>query len=201
RGHHVGRRVVRAQDRGAHHPRVRAAAQRRALPPDLRGADRDARPGRARCGSRADAAVHADARALRPRAPRALALDAPALARRRADVGVAGAAHGAAPGRGRVVTAPSRVVVRAPDWLGDVVMAAPSILAVRRAWPDAAVDVALPAPFVPLVPMIDASLGAVPLAGKGMRGLAAQRADADRLRSGAYDLAVLFTNSFGSAWV
>lgn len=99
------------------------------------------------------------------------------------------------------MTAPSRVVVRAPNWLGDVVMAAPSILAVRRAWPDAAVDVALPAPFVPLVPMIDASLGAVPLAGKGMRGLAAQRADADRLRSGAYDLAVLFTNSFGSAWV
>ncbi len=99
------------------------------------------------------------------------------------------------------MTTPSRVVVRAPNWLGDVVMAAPSVRAIRRAWPEAVVDVALPAAFAPLVPMIDPALGAVPLAGKGVRGLAAQRADAAELRAGGYDLALLLTNSFGSAWV
>lgn len=96
---------------------------------------------------------------------------------------------------------PARVVLRAPNWLGDVVMAAPAFMAARAAWPDARLDVAVPAPFVPMVEMIDGVDGGVPLGGKGVRGLAAQRADAERLREGRYDLAVLFTNSFGSAWV
>jgi heptosyltransferase-2 len=96
---------------------------------------------------------------------------------------------------------PARVVLRAPNWLGDVVMAAPAFTAVRAAWPDARLDVAVPAPFVPMVEMIDGVDGGVPLGGKGVRGLAAQRADAERLRQGRYDLAILFTNSFGSAWV
>jgi heptosyltransferase-2 len=99
------------------------------------------------------------------------------------------------------MTAPARVVLRAPNWLGDVVMAAPAFTAVRAAWPEARLDVAVPAPFVPMVEMIDGVDGGVPLGGKGVRGLAAQRADAARLREGRYDVAILFTNSFGSAWV
>ena len=47
------------------------------------------------------------------------------------------------------MTTPARVVVRAPNWLGDVIMAVPAIQAVRAAWPSADVDVAVPAPFVP----------------------------------------------------
>ena len=99
------------------------------------------------------------------------------------------------------MTTPARVVVRAPNWLGDVIMAVPAIQAVRAAWPSADVDVAVPAPFVPLVAMIDGVAAGVPLYGKGVRGLAAQRADAQRLREGRYDVALLLTNSFGSAWV
>lgn len=99
------------------------------------------------------------------------------------------------------MTPPARVLLRAPNWLGDVVMTVPALQAVRAAWPEARLDVAVPAPFVPLVEMIAGVDGGVPLGGKGVRGLAAQRADAARLREGHYDLAMLFTNSFGSAWV
>lgn len=99
------------------------------------------------------------------------------------------------------MTSPARVVLRAPNWLGDVVMAAPAFMAVRAAWPEAHIAVAVPSPFVPMVEMIDGVDEGVPLGGKGVRGLTAQRADAERLRKGGYDLAILFTNSFGSAWV
>lgn len=91
------------------------------------------------------------------------------------------------------------MVLRAPNWLGDVIMAVPSMLAARVAWPAAHIDVAVPAPFVSLIEMIDGLDGGVPLGGKGVRGLARMRSDAARLRDGHYDVAVLFTNSFGSA--
>lgn len=100
-----------------------------------------------------------------------------------------------------MTTPPRRVVFRAPNWLGDAIMAAPVFAAARAAWPDARIDVALPAPFVPLVEMIDGVDGGIPLGGKGLRGLARQRDDATRLREGDYDVAILLTNSFGSAWV
>ena len=46
---------------------------------------------------------------------------------------------------------PRRIVVRGPNWLGDLVMAAPAIRAIGDAWPDASVAVAVPAGFAPLV--------------------------------------------------
>ncbi len=100
----------------------------------------------------------------------------------------------------QVRASPGRVVLRAPNWLGDVIMAVPAMLAVRAAWPASHIAVAVPAPFVPLVEMIDGIDAGVPLGGKGVRGLARLRADAARLRDGRYDVAILFTNSFGSAW-
>ena len=92
---------------------------------------------------------------------------------------------------------PRRIVVRGPNWLGDLVMAAPAIRAIGDAWPDASVAVAVPAGFAPLVPLLDARTVAVPL--EGRTGLRAVRAHAERLRAGEFDLGVLFTNSFGSA--
>lgn len=100
-----------------------------------------------------------------------------------------------------VAAAPGRVLLRTPNWLGDVIMAVPSLAAARAAWPDAVIDLAMPAAFTPLAAMMPGIDGAVPLGGKGMRGLAAQRADAARVQAGRYDLVILFTNSFGSAWV
>jgi heptosyltransferase II len=90
----------------------------------------------------------------------------------------------------------TRVVVRAPNWLGDIVMAFPAIAAVRAAHPGAHLAVAAPAPFADVcaaVPGVDA---VVPLRGSGIRAIGAH---AEALAAGRFDLAILFTNSFASA--
>jgi heptosyltransferase-2 len=85
-----------------------------------------------------------------------------------------------------------RVLVRAPNWLGDVVLSLPALRDVRRAFPAARLSV-LARPWVAeiyrAVPEVDAVLGS--------RGHAE---DVAQLR-GAFDLAVLLPNSFGSALV
>jgi len=95
------------------------------------------------------------------------------------------------------VTAPRRAVVRGPNWLGDLVMAAPAIRTVADAWPDAVVDVAVPAGLAPVVAVLDPRTAAVPL--EGRMGVGAVRRHAEQLRAGRYDVALLLTNSFGSA--
>ena len=90
----------------------------------------------------------------------------------------------------------TRIVVRAPNWLGDIVMAFPAIAAVRAAHPGAHLAVAAPAPFADVcaaVPGVDA---VVPLRGSGIRAIGAH---AEALAAGRFDLAILFTNSFASA--
>ena len=85
---------------------------------------------------------------------------------------------------------PSRVVIRAPNWLGDVVLSLPAVRDVRRAFPQARLSVlARPsvAPLYEAVPEIDAVLE-----GKGWRE------EISALR-GQFDLAVLLTNSMGTA--
>ena len=89
-----------------------------------------------------------------------------------------------------------RIVVRTPNWLGDIVMALPAIAAVRAAHPDAHLALAAPAAFAPFcaaVPGVDA---VVPLAGSGIRAIGAH---AGALAAGAFDVAILFTNSFATA--
>ena len=86
--------------------------------------------------------------------------------------------------------APARVAIRAPNWLGDVVLSLPAVRDVRRAWPQARLSVvARPsvAPLYEAVPGIDAVLEA-----KGMRDEIAA------LRAG-FDLVILLTNSIGTA--
>ena len=95
---------------------------------------------------------------------------------------------------------PRRVVVRGPNWLGDLVMAAPAMRAVHEAWPDAHVDVAVPAGFAPIVSLLVPRAGVLPLAG-GRAGVRQVLGQAGQVRAGHYDLALLFTNSFGSALV
>lgn len=94
---------------------------------------------------------------------------------------------------------PARVVVRGPNWLGDLVMAAPAIDAVSAAWPDAVVDVAVPAAFAPIVAVLCPKARGLALeGGRGWRTLARHAA---QVRDGRYDLALLLTNSFGTALV
>jgi heptosyltransferase-2 len=96
----------------------------------------------------------------------------------------------------------ARIVVIAPNWLGDAVMALPAIADVRRAFPSARLVIAarrVVADLFRLVPGVDEI---VTLQWKGSfwdRGAFA--ADVNALRLLRADLAVLLPNSFATAWL
>lgn len=86
--------------------------------------------------------------------------------------------------------AAERIVVRAPNWLGDVILSLPAVRDLRRAFPAARIEVlARPAvaALYEAVPEIDAVLEA-PSARVEIRALAQ-----------GFDLALLLTNSIGTA--
>ncbi|MPZ16676.1 MAG: lipopolysaccharide heptosyltransferase II [Luteitalea sp.] len=93
-----------------------------------------------------------------------------------------------------------RILVRAPNWLGDMVMALPAIRLVRRSEPGAHLAVAAPqgtATLFSFAPDVDE---VVPLPGaKGLGGLRRLSGDIASLAGARPDLAVLLTNSFSSA--
>jgi heptosyltransferase-2 len=88
---------------------------------------------------------------------------------------------------------PATLIVRLPNWLGDTVMAAPALAAVRRAWPDRRIVVA--GPWVSV------------LAGQGLadvllaypRAWPARLRAADAARALGADTALLLPNSLESA--
>jgi heptosyltransferase-2 len=84
----------------------------------------------------------------------------------------------------------SRVLVRAPNWIGDAVMSLGAIRDLRRNFPSARIEV-LARPWV-------ADLYGAVREVDAVRRSGGFRADVDALR-GAFDLAVLLPNSFGSA--
>jgi heptosyltransferase II len=90
----------------------------------------------------------------------------------------------------------TRLVVRAPNWLGDILMAVPAIAAVRAAHPGAHLAVAAPAAFADVCATIPGVDSVVPLPGSGVRAIGTH---AEALKAGGFDLAILFTNSFASA--
>ena len=87
----------------------------------------------------------------------------------------------------------SRVVVFAPNWLGDVVMALPAIADLCRARPEATIDIAARPSIAPLVSLI-------PGVGRALV-LGDRRASVDAVKAGAYDEALLLPNSFNVAWI
>jgi heptosyltransferase II len=92
-----------------------------------------------------------------------------------------------------------RVLVRLPNWLGDIVMALPALAMVRAGFPDAHLTVALPAAFAPMfAERTDAAPDAVLALGDREQG---HRGEIAKLRSVQADLGILLTNSFGSAWI
>jgi len=93
-----------------------------------------------------------------------------------------------------------RILVRANNWIGDVVMISPSLRALRHGYPDARIDVvARPSvascfeghPYVDHVVVHDP--------GGAHRGLAGFRRFTAELGRSRYDLAVLFQKAFGAA--
>jgi heptosyltransferase-2 len=88
------------------------------------------------------------------------------------------------------VSAPERLLVRAPNWLGDVVLSLPALRDLARNHPGARLEVLAR-------PSVAELYGAVAEV-HGARLATSTRADADLVR-GAFDRGVLLTNSFGSA--
>src|SRR5436190_2421163 len=86
-----------------------------------------------------------------------------------------------------------RIVVLAPNWLGDVVMALPAIRDVRRHFAHAHLTIAARSSVAKLfraVPGVDEVL-----AFKG------KKHEIDQLKAGRFGTAILFPNSFRSAWI
>ena len=85
-----------------------------------------------------------------------------------------------------------RLLVRAPNWVGDVILSLPALRDLRRAFPEAHLSV-LARPFVADLYRGIAEVNAV-MESRGFRE------DVDRTR-GAFDTAVLLPNSLGTALV
>lgn len=86
-----------------------------------------------------------------------------------------------------------RVLVRAPNWLGDAVMALPAMAAVRRTFPRSTLAIAaLPS----IAPLFEEVTSAAPDEVLTVQ----RRSETATLRSGRFDLAILLPNSFRSAW-
>jgi heptosyltransferase-2 len=91
------------------------------------------------------------------------------------------------------------LLVRTPNWLGDIVMALPAIETIREHFAKASLTLAAPAGFAALCATIPGVDDVIPLpGGSTWRTWRAQR---DAIRAHQIDLAILLTNSFGSAWV
>ena len=89
---------------------------------------------------------------------------------------------------------PRRILIRAPNWLGDAVLALPAMGAVRAAYPEAALTVAAVRPVAPLF------LERTAVRPDGV--LAVDKAgELELLREAQPDLAIILPNSFRSAWI
>jgi heptosyltransferase-2 len=99
------------------------------------------------------------------------------------------------------VAPPKRLVVLAPNWLGDVMMALPLLADIKRAFAQTMLVVAARpavAPVYAMVPIVD---DVIVLEGRGgLQTVASARATAQRLAGGSFDAALLLPNSFVSAW-
>lgn len=95
-----------------------------------------------------------------------------------------------------------RIVVFAPNWLGDAVMGLPALQAVRAAFPHAHLAVAARPSVAAVYAMTPGVAQVIALESRaGLSAVKPWRRDAARLEAERFDLAVLQPNSFLSAWI
>lgn len=95
-----------------------------------------------------------------------------------------------------------RLVVLAPNWLGDAVMALPAFADIRRQFASAHITVAARRSVAPMFTMVDGVDDIITLpGGGGLRALTGWSADARALAAGSFDTAILFPNSLATAWI
>lgn len=94
------------------------------------------------------------------------------------------------------------LVVLSPNWLGDAVMALPALADIRRHFAQARLTVAARASVAALFAMVPGVDAVLTLPGRGgPAGLRTWRQDATALTGGGFDTALLFPNSWASAFV
>ncbi len=95
---------------------------------------------------------------------------------------------------------PRRILVRAPNWVGDLVMATPALRAIRRRFPQAEITLMARGAVAEAAAGVPGIAAVIRYEPRGAHaGLAARRALARDLRARGIDLAVVFPRSFGSA--
>ena len=98
--------------------------------------------------------------------------------------------------------AADRLVVVAPNWLGDAVMALPALADVRRHYPSAHLAVAARGSVAPLFSMVQGVDEVITLPGRGgWRALTSWQQDAAALAGGGFDAALLLPNSFATGLI
>ena len=89
---------------------------------------------------------------------------------------------------------PERLVIRAPNWLGDAVMALPALAAVRAGLPDTHITIAA---IASVAPVFHEEIAAAP---NDVLTIADRRCERQIVADGKFDAGLLLTNSFGSGW-
>ena len=94
--------------------------------------------------------------------------------------------------------ASERILVRCPNWLGDLVMSTPGLRALRAAHPDAWIVAQMPANLIPLLEGADLCDELWPIEPRSA-GVRALRAEAARVEQGRFDRGVIIPESISSA--
>ena len=95
-----------------------------------------------------------------------------------------------------------KIIVRMPNWIGDLVMATPVLTDLRKAFPDTEITAMCRAPLCDLLKQ-DARIDELFCFSRLDSGFSRRQEQRDiigKLRAGNYDLGILLTNSFSSAW-
>ena len=100
------------------------------------------------------------------------------------------------------MTGADRVVVVAPNWLGDAVMALPAIADIRRHFTGVRLTIAARPPVAPLFSMVRGVDDLITLpGGGGLRAVFGWHEDARALQGKAFEIAILLPNSFATALI
>jgi heptosyltransferase II len=95
-----------------------------------------------------------------------------------------------------------RIVIVAPNWLGDAVMALPAFADIRRHFSGARLTVAARPPVAPLFSMVQGVDDIMTLpGGGGWRAVFGWQEDARALQGKGLDIAILLPNSFATALI
>lgn len=97
-----------------------------------------------------------------------------------------------------------KILIRAPNWVGDVVMATPAFRCIRKNFPSSEISVLLK-PYVNLIlqdsPWFDHYIGYKDKIGLSVKGYSGYRKLTRHLKNEKYDVGFIFPNSFSSAFM